>query len=73
MAVHNHRPWRPMCSERTLPDGTLRGACLTDAGTPVTEAPVAPPMHDCGWPEDTFPCRIRHQHLNTGAAKAAHD
>lgn len=30
MAVHNHPPYRPVCPERLLPDGTLRGACLDD-------------------------------------------
>ena len=28
---------------------------------------------DCGWVRDTFPCKIRHLHLNTGEAKAAND
>lgn len=32
MAVHNHPPYRPVCNERVLPDGTLRGACLDDEG-----------------------------------------
>lgn len=27
----------------------------------------------CGYPEDSFPCRIRHIHINTGDAKAARD
>lgn len=30
--VHNHPPYRPVCNERRLPDGQLRGACLTDDG-----------------------------------------
>lgn len=29
-------------------------------------------LHDCGYPEDSFPCKIRHQHLQTGWAKADH-
>lgn len=33
--VHNHAPWRPMCAERRLSDGQLRGACLNDDGTDV--------------------------------------
>ena len=28
---------------------------------------------DCGWPEDSFACKIRHINLNSGAAKAAND
>lgn len=28
---------------------------------------------DCGYLRGSFACRIRHQHLNTGAAKAAND
>jgi hypothetical protein len=28
--VHNHAPYRPMCNERRLASGTLRGACLPD-------------------------------------------
>lgn len=31
--VHNHPPHRPMCNERRLPDGQLRGACLNDDGS----------------------------------------
>lgn len=31
--VHNHAPWAPMCNERRLPSGQLRGACLHDDGT----------------------------------------
>ena len=27
-------------------------------------------LHDCGWPEDSFACKIRHLQINTGAAKA---
>lgn len=30
-------------------------------------------LHDCGYREDTFACRIRHIHMNTGACKAAND
>lgn len=30
-------------------------------------------LHGCGYPEDSFPCRIRHIQINTGAAKAAND
>jgi hypothetical protein len=26
--------------------------------------------HSCGWPEDTFACKIRHLQINTGAAKS---
>ena len=36
MTVHNHPPYRPMCNERTV-DGQLRGACLSDDGTPVVK------------------------------------
>jgi hypothetical protein len=28
--VHNHPPYEPMCNERRLPGGQLRGACLND-------------------------------------------
>lgn len=31
------------------------------------------PLHSCGYPEDSFSCRIRHIQMNTGAAKAAND
>jgi hypothetical protein len=27
-------------------------------------------LHDCGYPEDSFACKIRHIHMNTGDAKA---
>lgn len=30
--VHNHAPWRPVCNERRLQGGQLRGACLDDNG-----------------------------------------
>lgn len=30
-------------------------------------------LHECGYFEGTFACKIRHIHLNTGAAKAADD
>lgn len=33
----------------------------------------AEPVHSCGYPEDSFACRIRHIQMNTGAAKAAND
>jgi hypothetical protein len=29
--------------------------------------------HSCGYPEDSFACRIRHIQMNTGDAKAARD
>jgi hypothetical protein len=28
---------------------------------------------DCGWPLDSFACKVRHLHLNTGDAKAERD
>jgi hypothetical protein len=31
------------------------------------------PLHDCGYPVDSFACKIRHLQINTGAAKAAKD
>lgn len=34
--VHDHAPYRPVCNERRLADGRLRGACLNDDGTSVT-------------------------------------
>ena len=41
----------------------------------ITElVPVGPvPCERCGKPKDTFACRIKHQHLNTGWAKSAND
>jgi hypothetical protein len=27
-------------------------------------------LHSCGYPEDTFACKIRHLHINSGAAKS---
>lgn len=43
----------------------------------ITEVPVMEPIKrtcsKCGRTEGTFACNIRHQHLNTGAAKAAND
>lgn len=30
-------------------------------------------IHECGYPENSFACRIRHIQINTGAAKAAND
>ena len=27
-------------------------------------------IHTCGWPEDSFACKIRHLQINTGDAKA---
>lgn len=27
-------------------------------------------LHSCGYPEDTFACKIRHLHINTGDAKS---
>ena len=30
-------------------------------------------IHDCGWPEGSFACKIRHINMNSGAAKAARD
>ena len=38
-----------------------------DFTTPPSDCP------DCGWPDGSFACKIRHQHLNTGWAKAAND
>ena len=34
----------------------------------LTEATAE--LHTCGWPEDSFACKIRHLQINTGAAKA---
>lgn len=31
--VHNHQPHRPVCAERRLTGGQLRGACLNDDGS----------------------------------------
>ena len=41
---------------------------MSDNKNPVTAA-----CPKCGYPEDSFACRIRHIHLNTGDAKAARD
>ena len=30
-------------------------------------------LHTCGYPEDSYACKIRHIAMNTGAAKAALD
>lgn len=30
-------------------------------------------LHDCGYPEDSFACKIRHIQINTGDAKAHKD
>jgi hypothetical protein len=30
-----------------------------------------PELHDCGYPDGSFACKIRHVQINTGAAKAA--
>lgn len=30
-------------------------------------------LHTCGYPEDSFACKIRHISMNTGDAKAARD
>lgn len=32
-----------------------------------------PELCSCGYPDGTFACKIRHQHLNTGDAKASRD
>ncbi len=32
-----------------------------------------PKLHSCGWPEDSFACKVRHIHMNTGDAKASKD
>ena len=34
---------------------------------------VEPEDHECGYPEGSFACRIRHVQINTGCAKAAND
>lgn len=36
--------------------------------TPEDETPE---LHTCGYPEDTFACKIRHLHMNTGDANMA--
>lgn len=30
-------------------------------------------LHSCGYPEDSFACKIRHLQMNAGDAKAALD
>lgn len=35
--------------------------------------PVTPACPKCGYPEDSFACRIRHIQINTGDAKASRD
>lgn len=53
MTVHNHPPYRPVCAERRLPDGTLRGACLPDV-QPRTAGHCAQPVAEqCS---STQPC-----------------
>jgi hypothetical protein len=44
-----------------------------DCNSPMLHGHVgkAPELHSCGYPEDTFACKIRHLQINTGAAKAA--
>jgi hypothetical protein len=37
------------------------------------EASEVEELHSCGHPEGSFACKIRHIHMNTGAAKAAND
>lgn len=34
---------------------------------------MAEKCEGCGYEQDTFACRIRHIHLNTGDAKASKD
>jgi hypothetical protein len=30
-------------------------------------------LHSCGYPEDSFACKIRHLSINTGDAKAGRE
>lgn len=41
----------------------------SDKSQDEQEKPVG--LHSCGWPEDSFACKIRHLQINTGDAKAA--
>ncbi len=39
----------------------------------MTSDDETPELHSCGYIEDTFACRIRHMHMNTGAANSNPD
>jgi len=56
-----------------MTESPARSASSGPAGVPYDF--TAPPADcpDCGWPDGSFACKIRHQHMNTGACKAAND
>lgn len=47
--------------------GDLEDAAIEDGMDPQ---PVE--LHTCGYPEDSFACKIRHQYLQHGWAKGDH-
>jgi hypothetical protein len=44
-----------------------------DKQVPHGHVGKAPELHDCGYPVDSFACKIRHLEINTGDAKAGKD
>lgn len=60
--VHDHAPWRPMCNERRLSNGQLRGACLNDDGTSRIQPLPGPSAQD----------RLREARLEGVAIAARH-
>jgi hypothetical protein len=59
---------------RAIRIDTLLGPIYRTDGEnrPVTMADLDAILHGCGYLEDTFACRIRHQSLQTGWAKGDH-
>lgn len=45
---------------------------MTNCDKPMLHGHVGkePELHFCGYPDDSFACKIRHLQINTGAAKA---
>lgn len=51
----------------------LASVGLTNMAEELRQMIAASACPKCGYPADSFACRIRHIHMNTGAAKAARD
>lgn len=72
---HDKRPCKGTNSNVCVAEGCYDEACITPVihPEPVINVESVDLCPDCGKPEGSFACKVRHLNINTGAAKAARD
>lgn len=70
---HDARPCKGQNSNVCVGEGCYDEACITPVIHPEPVIEIETLCPDCGKPEGSFACKVRHLQINTGAAKSSRD